>query len=72
MDWEKELAVRAVQDEYYQNCLKEVRELEPLFLSLRDMLSPPQRQLLDRYLSASEELDHAMMHLAYYLGREEQ
>lgn len=71
MDWEKVLADIAKQDEHYQNCLNEVQELEILFLRLREMLSPTQRELLDRYLSACDELDHAMVRLAYQLGREE-
>ena len=70
MDWEKELAVRAARDEHYQTCLKEVRELEVLFLRLRDMLSVPQRELLDRYIAACEELDHTTVCLAYQMGRE--
>ena len=70
MDWTQELALRASQDEHYQNCLQEVQELEELFLRLRDMLTTPQRELLDRYISACEELDHTAVRLAYQLGRE--
>ena len=70
MDWTQELAIKAAQDKHYQNCLQEVQELEELFLRLREMLSTPQRELLDRYISACEELDHARAHLAYRIGRE--
>ena len=71
MDWTQELDAMAAADECYQNCLKEVQELEELFLRLREMLSTPQRELLDRYISACEELDHAKVHLAYRMGQEE-
>ena len=70
MEWTQELAIRAAQDEHYQNCLQEVQELEEMYLRLREMLSIPQRELLDRYISACEELDHIMVQLAYQLGRE--
>ena len=70
MDWTQELAAMAAADECYQNCLKEVQELEEMFLRLRDMLTTPQRELLDRYISACEELDHTAVRLAYQLGRE--
>ena len=71
MDWTQELANRAAKDEHYQNCLQEVQKLEEMFLRLREMLSTPQRELLDRYISACEELDHAKVHLAYRMGQEE-
>ena len=71
MEWEKKLSAIAAEDERYQNCLKEVWELEERFLRLRDMLSAPQRELLDRYIAACEELDHTTVCLAYQMGREE-
>lgn len=70
MEWTQELAIKAAQDKHYQNCLQEVQELEEMFLRLREMLSIPQRELLDRYIAACEELDHIMVQLAYQLGRE--
>ena len=62
--WLEELTVKAKNDPYYQHCLEEVRALEPLFLKIRDSLPEMQKKALDAYLSACEELDHALLHLA--------
>lgn len=55
-------------DRHYQNCLAEVQRLEPSFLALRDSLPEEQRQVLEHYLSACEELDHALAVLARQNG----
>ena len=48
----------------YQQCLEEVRRLEPLYLALRDSLPEMQRRVLEDYISACEELDHVLLLLA--------
>ena len=61
--WLEELMKKAKNDPYYQHCLTEVRQLEPLFLQIRASLPEMQRKALDAYISACEELDHALLHL---------
>lgn len=59
--WYEELLERAKEDPEYQACLETVRKLEPEFLILRNFLQEDQRNLLDAYLSACEEMDHALL-----------
>lgn len=54
----------AKYDPVYQKCLEEVKRLEPLYLALRDSLPEMQRRVLEDYISACEELDHALLLLA--------
>ena len=62
--WYEELLECAKGDPAYQACLKTVRNLEPEFLALRNALGEDQRNLLDGYLSACEEMDHALLMVA--------
>ena len=62
--WLMELTEKAKHDPCYQQCLTEVRELEPMFLKIRSSLSELQQQALDAYIGACEELDHALLLLA--------
>jgi len=62
--WYIELMEMAKHDVYYQQCLTEVRELEPVFLNIRSSLPELQQKTLDSYISACEELDHALLLLA--------
>ena len=71
MDWIKELTQKAKQDSHYQDCLRELQERESAFLQLRSQLPEVHQKTLDSYLSACEELDHAMTMIAYRLGKEE-
>ena len=63
--WLEELTEKAKHDPYYQECLTEVRELEPMFLNIRSALPELQQKALDAYISACEELDHALLLLAH-------
>lgn len=60
----RELMEFAKNKPEYQQCLEEVRRLEPLYLALRDSLPEMQRRVLEDYISACEELDHALLLLA--------
>ena len=62
--WFKELTENAKYDPYYQQCLTEVRALEPLFLQIRGSLPEGQQKTLDAYISACEELDYALLMLS--------
>ena len=62
--WYKNLMELAKNDSHYQNCLEEVKRLEPVYLALRDALPEMQQSVLEDYLSACEELDHALLLLA--------
>ena len=64
INWYEKLTELARHDHHYQACLAEVKRLEPGFLVLRDSLTGQQRQILDGYLSACEEMDHALLMLA--------
>ena len=62
--WEKNLLELAKEDPYYQACLEEVKRLEPVYLTLRDALPEMQKKVMEEYISACEELDHALLALA--------
>ena len=59
--WYEVLLERVKNDPQYQACLEEVKRLEPEFLALRDTLEENRRNVLDAYLSACEEMDHALL-----------
>ena len=61
--WLEELMEKAKHDPYYQQCLTEVRQLEPMFLQIRSFLPQMQQKTLDTYISACEELDHALLRI---------
>lgn len=63
LNWYEQLVKRAGRDPTYQACLAEVKRLEPGFLALRDSLTVQQREILEGYLSACGELDHALLQL---------
>lgn len=52
------------KDSWYQQCLRKAEQLEPAFEQLRSSLDEGQREILDQYLMACEELDHARLLLA--------
>jgi len=62
--WLERLTEKAKYDPYYQQCLTEVRELEPIFGKIRSALPVMQQKALDAYITACEELDHALLLLA--------
>ena len=61
---EEKLMELAKEDPYYQACLEEVKRLEPVYLALRDALPEMQKKVMEEYISACEELDHALLALA--------
>ena len=61
---EEKLLELAKEDPYYQACLEEVKRLEPVYLALRDSLPEMQKKVVEDYISACEELDHALLALA--------
>ena len=63
VEWLEELTAKAKNDPYYQHCLEEVRALEPLFLKICDSLPEMQKKALGAYITACEELDHALLRL---------
>ena len=62
--WEKNLLELAKEDSHYQACLEEVKRLEPVYLALSDALPQMQKKVMEDYISACEELDHALLLLA--------
>ena len=62
--WYEALLEQAKNDSQYQSCLEELKRLEPEFLAWRDTLEENRRNILDDYLSACEELDHALLMVA--------
>ena len=69
-DWMDELNRRADGDEWFQARLEDVKAREPAFLAIRDTLTEAQRDALDDYIGACEDLEHSRTLLAYELGRE--
>ena len=61
---EEKLMELAKKDPHYQACLEEVMRLEPIYFALRDSLPKIQRKVMEEYISACEELDHALLLLA--------
>ncbi len=55
----------AWQDPYYQQCLAAVKAAEPAYLRLLEDLPEPRRRAVEDYLSACEEMDHALLTLAW-------
>ena len=67
--WEA-LFVRIGTDSEYQRCLTRVKELEPVYLRIREMLEPEDQRLLEDYIAACGDLDDCVTVLAYQLGNE--
>ena len=67
--WVEELDQMCRGDNWYQLWLARVEELEPAYEQVRVLLEETQREALDQYVMACEELDHARVVLSYQLGR---
>ena len=63
--WYEVLLEQAKNDPHYQTCLEEVKRWECAYLALRETLPEMQRRVMEGYLSACEELDHALLMLAF-------
>ncbi len=51
-------------DVEYQALLKQRLDVEPEYLRIRNSLSPEEQQMLERYLSLCEEMDHRKLTIA--------
>ena len=58
-------------DPWRQLCLERVLELQPEYDAACAGLTQAQRQTVENYIAACEELEHASVFLAYALGREQ-
>lgn len=67
-DWLTELYKKAAKDDWYQACLRDVKRLERTYAQITDHLSEKECDALSDYISATEELGHSLMFLAYELG----
>ena len=56
------------QDADYQQALQRLKEVEPDYLSLLETMTPEKREVLERYLAATEALDDPLIYLAYQIG----
>ena len=70
MDWLENLMERAAADPWYQECLADLNAREPAFLAIRSALPEAQRDALDAYIAACEELDFSILQVACAPGRE--
>ena len=63
------LVLRMEQDPDYQQALQRLKEAEPAYLALLETMTPENREILERYISACEALDDPLNFLAYQIGR---
>ena len=61
---QQKILTLAKTDTEYQSALSNASRLEQDFLRLRESLSSDQQSVLDAYLSACEEMDHALLRIA--------
>ena len=67
--WAEEMLQLCRKNEWYQQWLQKAKDLEPGYEQIRGNLSEEQREILDRYIMACEEMDHIRQILAYQLGK---
>jgi len=72
MDWFSRIIEKTKTDFRYQECYQALQKTEEEFLQIRDALPPEQREQLNNYISACEEMDYIMLRLAYLVGKEDQ
>ena len=70
MDWMDKLNNRAKANLCYRQLLSVVKEREQDYLQIQALLTPDDQLRLDNYISACEELEQALIVLAYQLGQE--
>ena len=66
--WENEMRMLAKCDHVHKNAERDIIELEPAFHQIRDKLSEEERDALDLYISACEEINYTYIRSAYQLG----
>lgn len=67
--WTEEVTQLCLRHEWYQRCLEKAKKLEPVYEQIRENLTEEQREFLDQYIMACEEMDHIRQMLAYQLGK---
>ena len=63
------LVLRMEQDPDYQQALQRLKEAEPAYLALLETLTLENREVLERYIAATEALDDPLIFLAYQIGK---
>ncbi|MBE6957789.1 MAG: hypothetical protein E7447_01370 [Ruminococcaceae bacterium] len=64
----RRLMLSAEQNVEYQKALQELKTVEEDYTALLESLSAEQREVLERYISACEEMDEALVFAAYQIG----
>ena len=67
--WER-LVLMMEQDGAYQQALQQLKEAEADYLAVVESLEPEKREQLERYITACEEADDAVVWLAYQIGKQ--
>ena len=68
-NWEDRLDIIARHDPWHQECLGEVEKFTADFERIRNALSETDRELLDLYIAACEELEHSRTLIAHRMSR---
>lgn len=68
--WQEELLRREKEDPWRRECLARVIERTAAYEQAIQALTREQRQAVEDYIAACEELEHASVFLAYGLGVE--
>ena len=63
-EWTKELLTFAKYDPHHRQCVSECLALEPSFLAIRAKLQPEEQEILDRYITACEEVQYSLIFVA--------
>lgn len=66
--WYDEVLARTKDDPWHKECLAEVARWESRFLEIRESLSPADREALDYYIAACEQLRSSFIYPAYEAG----
>lgn len=56
------------EDDWYQQWLNKAKALEPAYERIREKLAEADREILDQYIMACEEMDNTRQLLAFELG----
>ena len=57
------------QDEDYQQALQQLKAAEADYLTLSETLTPENREILERYIGACEDMEDPLVYLAFVLGK---
>ncbi|MBE6941154.1 MAG: hypothetical protein E7455_02555 [Ruminococcaceae bacterium] len=63
------LVLRMELDPDYQQALQNLKDAEPAYLALLETMTPENREILERYIAASEALDDPLIFMAYQIGK---